>query len=197
MTDKLSATQTREILDYLSVDVTCSSADLAFVFGSRFNEPAFIALSLLRTATVPFVVISGGKNPHNGIMEAATYVDILQQEGIDYECLIVEGGASNTRENVQFALPRIAQRIDLSVIKRVIVVCPWYHCRRTMMTLKAQLPHSVHYCTQAFEPYGVPRTDWPLHEKLRESVLKEWQVIPRFLELGHIQEIYFVGDSWV
>jgi len=183
--------------EFLAAEAAPGQADLAFVFGTRHDEPAYIAADLLRRGVVSYVTLTGGRNRLTGENEALAHLAILVREGVSPERIIVENSSTNTLENVTFALPKIAARLPLDSIQAVVVVTKWYHCRRAIMTLKRHLPPGIRYFTRSYEPRDVTRQDWYLRAEAARRVLKEWQCIPAYLQQGHLAEIRREGGAFV
>jgi uncharacterized SAM-binding protein YcdF (DUF218 family) len=192
----LSDKEADRIARYIAVEALPDSADLAFVFGSHYPDPAYIAADLLRRGLVHYAVLTGGKNRVTGEVEALMHLEILVGESIPPERVIVEQASSNTLENVVFAWPEIAARMAVSDIRSVIAVTKWYHSRRALMTLKRHLFPGVRYYAATYEPDGYARENWHHRPEVARRVLKEWQNIPRYLERGDIAEIYWDGDAF-
>jgi uncharacterized SAM-binding protein YcdF (DUF218 family) len=184
------------IAAFLALDAPPTRADMAFVFGTRHPDPAYIAAGLFRQDVVRYVVLTGGSR-RTGIDEARAHRRILLCEGVPCDRIIVESSSTNTLENVTLALPAIAARIDLPCIEAIVVVAKWYHCRRAAMTLRRHLPPGIRYQTTTYEPEGFARRDWHLDAAIARRVLKETKNIPRYLALGHIAEIRRDGAAFV
>lgn len=193
---ELDAAEAERIARYLCLEMPPVQADLAFVFGTRYPDPAQIAGRLLRQGTVRWVVLTGGKSRY-GIEEAATHRAILMQEGAAEEQIVVEAASTNTLENVVLALPLIAAKIGWEHIRAVVTLAKWYHCRRAVMTLKRHIGAGVRYYAVTYEPAGVPRRGWHLDPEARRRVLKEWDSIPRYLAQGDIAEVHQQGDALI
>ena len=193
----LNCEEAGRIAEFLAVDAAPTQADLAFVFGTRHGEPAYIAVDLFRRGVVNYVTLTGGNNRLTGDNEALAHLAILTREGVPPERIIVEDSSTNTLENVVFARPRIAACLPLASIQAVVVVTKWYHCRRAIMTLKRHLPPGIRYFTRSYEPSDVTRQDWYLHAEAARRVLKEWQCIPAYLQQGHLAEIRREGRAFV
>ena len=181
---------------FLAVDAPPTQADLAFVFGSRHPDPAYISADLVKRDLVRYVVLTGG-NERTGADEALAHQRILLREGVPCDRIIVESSSTNTLENVTLALPAIAAQIDLQCIEAIAVVAKWYHCRRAAMTLRRHLPPGIRYYTITYEPEGFPRRNWRLDAAIARRVLKETSNITSYLALGHIAEIRRDGDAFV
>lgn len=185
----LDRAEAERITAFLSADAEPGRADLAFVFGTRRLEPAYLAAGLFKHGVVENVVLTGGRNRLSGRGEATTHLGVLLREGIPRSKIIVEGESTNTLQNVTFALPKIAVRLDLGVLRSVVVVAKWYHCRRAMMALKRHLPPGVRFFSRTYEPAGFSRSSWYLDQGAAERVLAEYRRISGYLERGHISEI--------
>lgn len=183
---------------FLSIDTAePQQADIAFDFGGRFDDSAHIAAGLFKRGVVRYVLASGGYNKITHVNEAQTHLELLLAEGVPADRIIVENEAANTYENALLSLQRVRERLDPERIERVIVITKWYHCRRAVMTLKKNWPPGIRYYTYSYEPEGVPRLDWHLHQFLTQRVLKELDRIPQYLEKGHIAEIEIEDGAWV
>jgi len=63
--------EAERITDYLDVRTTVPEhADLAFVFGTRHPEPAYLAANLMKHSTADTAVLTGGRNRLTGVGEA-------------------------------------------------------------------------------------------------------------------------------
>jgi len=193
----LKREEAERVAEFLAAEAAPGQADLAFVFGTRHGEPAYIAADLARRGVVSYVTLTGGHNRLTGENEALAHLAILVREGVPPERIIVENSSTNTLENVTFALPKIAARLPLDSIQAVVVVTKWYHCRRAIMTLKRHLPPGIRYFTRSYEPRDVTRQDWYLRAEAARRVLKEWQCIPAYLQQGHLAEIRREGGAFV
>ena len=178
----LNREEAERIAQFLDLGVEPNHADFAFVFGTRFPEPAYIAADLFRHGVVNYVTLTGGNNRATGANEASAHLEVLVREGIPQDRIIIENESTNTLENVVFALPKIAACIHLESVKAVVAVAKWYHCRRAIMTLKRHLPEGIRYFTKSYEPSGIARLDWYFNEESTRRVLKEWQCIPKYLK---------------
>jgi len=92
--------------EFLAAEAAPGQADLAFVFGTRHSEPAYIAADLFRRGVVNYVTLTGGNNRLTGENEALAHLAILIRERVPQERIIVEDSSTNTLENVLFARPR-------------------------------------------------------------------------------------------
>lgn len=173
-------------------------ADLMFVFGTRLLTPAQIAVDLYGQRRAPYIVLTGGQNRYTGENEAEQYYTLLTTAGIPADKIILENQSTNTFENVTFAFSLIAQKLPLSSIASVLVICKWMHSRRALMTLKRHFPPGIRYYAHTYEPAGITRENWHLDPyNVTANVLKNWESIPQYLAWGHLQEIIRDGDSYL
>ncbi len=193
----LNREEAERITQFLDLDAEPNHANLAFVFGARFLEPAYIAADLFGHGVVNYVILTGGNNRATGANEANTHLKVLVREGIPRNQIIIENESTNTLENLIFALPKIAACIHLESVKAVVAVAKWYHCRRAIMTLKRYLPKGIRYFTKSYEPSGIARLDWYFNEESTKRVFKEWKCIPKYLKQGDIAEIRREGGAFV
>ncbi len=185
------------IARYLDLHAPPRRADLAFVFGTRLPEPAYLAADLFRRSLVKYVVLTGGSNRTTGIQEAMAHREILLERGMPEERIILETRSVNTFQNVEFALPEIAATMDLGNITAVTAVAKWYHSRRCLMILKRHLLPSIRYYVQSYEPEAVTRSNWHTDPYARERVLKEWRYVPKYLERGNLAEVWEDDGTYV
>jgi uncharacterized SAM-binding protein YcdF (DUF218 family) len=71
-------------------------ADLAFVFGTRHPEPAYLAANLMKRRIVDTAVLTGGRNRLTGDGEADAHLQILLGLGVPRGQIIVENASTNT-----------------------------------------------------------------------------------------------------
>lgn len=168
------------------------SLDVLFVFGIRLTQPALLAADLVNQGVARYVVLTGGRNPVSGMIEAEAHLAILLSHGVPPERIVLEDQSSNTLQNVTYSVPKLLERVSSHLISSVGVVAKWYHCRRAMMTLKRHLPMKVKLFAVPYEPDDIGRSNWWQTPEGRKRVLAERDRIPRYLakgDIAHIQEI--------
>jgi len=112
-------------------------ADVALVFGTglRWKAQARISMAaqLFHQGVVRSLIVSGGVLiPGTKITEAAWFRDALLRCGVPDECILPEAQATNTAENVIYALPIIrAQHFQ-----RVVLVMSDFEGLRAHLTAK-------------------------------------------------------------
>ena len=194
---QITTEETSRITQYLDLKTSMpQQADLVFVFGSRYPEPAYMAADLVRRGITGRVVVTGGQNQVTGRNEAAAHLEILLANGVPRDDIIVEDQSANTLENVALALPLIARCVARKDVHSIVALTKWYHCCRAMMTLRRYL-RGVRFFPVSYEPADVTRSGWWLTEEGCGPVFKEWRVIPEYLKQGGIAEIQLVGGAYV
>lgn len=172
-------------------------ADIGFVFGTKLIKPAAIAAGLIKSSVVEHVALTGGPNRLTGANEANAHLQFLLANGIPTERIIVENESTNTPENVLFSLPKIAEVMEISSIRDMIVVTKWYHCKRATMTMKRHFPEGIRYYAMSYEPDGISRENWWRTEAGRKRVLKEWRMTPDYLQKGDIAPIQADNGAFI
>ena len=90
----------------------------------------------------------------------------------------------------------MALSLKMERVRSVVAVVKWFHSRRALMTLKHYMPSGIRYFAHCYEPTGVSRGDWYLRDDSVKVVLKEWEVIPQYLQAGAITEIFDVRGAF-
>ena len=168
-------------------------ADVAIVFGTKYQDPAHIVSNEELLKRVEYVALTGGINKQTHVREGLEYLRILTDKGVPQQRILLECQSSNTKENVQFLLPILQSR--LSKIENVIVVSSWFHARRAIMTLKAHLPdakfYSVGYYPEDITPHN-------FHNDATKSsyILHEINAIPEYLQKKDIANISWKGGYY-
>jgi uncharacterized SAM-binding protein YcdF (DUF218 family) len=120
---------------------------------------------------------------------------LLELAGIDASRVVVEEESSTTEENVRFALPLLAERVDIAAVERVLVVAKWYHARRAALLLRRALPPAVRYYVTSYEPKRATRNQWHLGPDGRRLVLREWEAAVTCAAHGDL-ELAADGVAW-
>jgi hypothetical protein len=196
---ELTVEEIAHITSYLDATTPLPErADLIFAFGSRMTTAAEIAAQLYHEKRAPLIVITGGENRYTRQNEADLFLDVLMRAGVPRDSIIVENKSTNTLENVVLALPLIQERLRVSSLQSVLAVCKWMHSRRALMTLKRHFPRGVRYYAYTYVPNGMTRENWPLSPRDESAnVLKNWENIPKYLAMAHLEEIVREGDAYV
>ena len=193
----LDPAKAARITDHLALRTARPAhADLAFIFGTRYPDPAPLAADAYRQGIVPLITLTGGPNRRTNQPEALIHRALLRAAGVPAAALIVETHSTNTLENVTFALPLIAARLAPESVSTMLVIAKWFHARRALMTLKKHWPRPVHYYLLTYSPEGITPENWHTDPVHAAPVLRNWENIPRYLQRGHLAEIASVEGAW-
>jgi uncharacterized SAM-binding protein YcdF (DUF218 family) len=170
-------------------DTPLAPADLLFVFGTREDERlrAEAAGLLWRDGLFRWAIVSGGVTPGSDETECAIIKREMAAAGIPPERILEEHRATNTGENVIFALPIIDAALGLKSVARVICLGNTWTARRYAMTLHRHWPE-VEKMLLTVDSFGVPRKRWHEHPELRRRVLAEWDKIEPYKARGFIAD---------
>lgn len=178
------------IAEYMMPALPPCPSDLGFLFGTRHGVQEFCeaAYSLWQEGMFGRLVVSGGRTGGLARPEAEIIGDQLIQLGMPEYALILETAATNTGENVQFGRARVAEVMDLSEIKNIVVIGKVCSARRYLMTLQRYWP-GLRMSVCSVNYFGVPAERWYEHDEFRSRVLSEFSKIARYLGEGFLDEI--------
>lgn len=164
--------------------------DIAFLFGTRHGVEEFCTetYDLWRRGMFRKVLISGGYTAEARESEAEVLSEKLRQLGIPMSDLMLENAATNTGQNVIFGLAKLAEAMDISSIKSVLVIGKICSMRRYFMTLERHWPGLRLSCC-GVNYFGVPADRWYEHDEFLARVMGEFIKIPRYLRQDFLAEI--------
>lgn len=191
---QLTAQNIPSIRDYLHLKSDLpEQADVAIVFGTKYEDPAHIVANEKLLERVQYVALTGGINKQTHVREGLEYLRILTEKGIPEQRILLECQSSNTKENVQFLLPILQSRI--ANIESVIVISSWFHARRAIMTLKAHMPNAKYYSV-GYYPENICPDNFHEDEQRSSYILHEINVIPEYLQKKDIADISWSGGYY-
>ncbi|WP_431932778.1 YdcF family protein [Nonomuraea jabiensis] len=199
MTDDISPEQIAEITAF--VDIQAPPPDgqptALFLFGTNQAPPTEIAAGRYHAGLAPLIIVTGGVNRHNGIIEGRTFQRLLVERGVPEEVIRCEDQSANTWQNVEFALPFLQEALLAGLT--VTAVSKWYH-RRTIHMLKTLLPDIGAFYTIGWEPVyagkSVTRADWPSILDGKRRVIREWEEVSRRVADGSLASLQRIGEAW-
>jgi uncharacterized SAM-binding protein YcdF (DUF218 family) len=198
MDDPMSADQVAAITSY--VDIHAAPPDIPtalFLFGTNQTAPAAIASARYHQGLAPLIIVTGGINRHNGIVEGREFRRQLVERGVPESVIRVEDTSANTWQNVELSIPYLTEAITAGL--PVTAVSKWYH-RRTIHILRTRFPQIGPFYAIGWEPiYGgtpVTRTTWLDNTDGRRRVIREWQEVSRRLEDGSLVELSLTDGTW-
>jgi uncharacterized SAM-binding protein YcdF (DUF218 family) len=186
---KLSAEFLKKVGDYMLVETSLARADVCIVFGGEQADAlANRAADLYHKGYFPLLVVSGGVATSDGRLEAHRMRDVLLARGVPKDAILVEDKATNTGENVKFAMSMLARHTGLGKIGSVLGIGQIHGSRRFLMTLERQWPAVTKMFT-APNTFPVLRADWHQDSVFRTAVLREYAKIPKYKAHGFIAEV--------
>ena len=107
------------------------------IFGTNQRQPADIAASRYHSGLAPLIIVTGGINRHNGVVEGQMFRQLLHTAGVPDSSIRVEDQSANTWLNVELSLPFLREALSRGL--RLTVASKWYH-RRAVHALRTLLP---------------------------------------------------------
>lgn len=167
------------------------------IFGTNQMTPAEIVRDRYRAGLAPFIVLTGGVNRHNGVIEAQRFREFLLAGGVSEKAIRWEDRSANTWENVENASPHLQEALASGL--SITAVSKWYH-RRAVRFLKTLLPAACPFYAATWEPvYGgepVTRSSWPRIPGGRRRVMREWEETSRRIADGSLADAAIRDGAW-
>jgi uncharacterized SAM-binding protein YcdF (DUF218 family) len=120
------------------------TADLIMVFGAHVQANGQLnrclaarvqrAAQLYHAGYAPYLLMSGGINPEDGLSEADTMQRLAIQAGVPASRILRERASHNTYENLKLSQP-LLQQVHA---KQIIMVSDWFHLPRINQMAQAQ-----------------------------------------------------------
>lgn len=196
----LTVEQTETITNAVDIDAP-PPEDLPtalFVFGTNQARPAEIAAERYQQGQAQLVIVSGGVNRHNGVVEAREFRELLLARGVPASVIRCEDTSANTWQNVELSLPflREAQEAALTIT----AVGKWYH-RRALHCLATLVPDLDRFYAISWEPVyagkPVTRADWVHLPDGKRRVIREWEESGRRVREGSFRDVRRAdGGAW-
>jgi uncharacterized SAM-binding protein YcdF (DUF218 family) len=194
----LSPGQVTEITAYVDIEARPPPAPTALlIFGTNQRLPADIAASRYHSGLAPLIIVTGGINRHNGVVEGQMFRQLLHAAGVPDSSVRVEDQSADTWQNVELSLPFLREALSRGL--PLTVVSKWYH-RRAVHALRTLLPEADVFYAISWEPlYAgalVTRDNWPKSTDGRRRVIREWQEIPRRIAEGSYRDAAKTNRAW-
>lgn len=186
----MSPDRLREIADYIMPSYPACASDLGFLFGTRHGVAEFCdaAYGLWRDGLFGRLLVSGGPTGGDPRPEANIIASRLAALGMPESALILETAATNTGENVRFGRARVAEVMDLSAVRSVVVIGKICATRRYLMTMRKHWP-GLRLSVCPVNYFETPAERWHENPEFRRRVLAEYDKIPRYVAEGFLEEI--------
>ena len=179
----------QKISDYIFIKGSSVRSDGALVFGTRFDQPVYLAADLFHAGLIGFILFSGGINKRTHENEAQRMKKLSLELGVAAADILVEDRASNTLENVLYSRDLLDRKFGLANINSLTAITKQYHMRRALMTLNKHFPAHIKIYPCPYLPYDFDQESWPETELGRTKVLGELERIERYLKKGDIAEL--------
>lgn len=195
--DALTPEQIAEITRYVDIDAPPNGPTALFIFGTNQVIPAEIAAERFHAGLTPVIIVTGGVNRHNGIVEGREFGRLLMAADVPASAIRVEDRSANTWQNVEYSLDYIREVLAAGL--PLTITSKWYH-RRTVHCLRTLVPELAGFSAISWEPVysGVPitRSNWPDHPDGKRRVIREWQEIPRQVGEGSYLDAELTEGVW-
>lgn len=193
-----SSEQIPAITAYVDIEALPPEEPTAHViFGTNQAQPARIVAERHQRGLAPFVIVTGGVNRHNGIIEGREFHALLTRNAVPDDVIRVEDRSANTWQNAEFSLPFLKEALERGLA--LTVVSKWYH-RRAIHVLRTLLPEVEFFYAISWEPVYdgalVTRDSWPKSPDGRRRVIREWQEIPRKVADGSFRDAIKADGVW-
>lgn len=176
------------ITEFLFLEKPASKADLIFVFGNDWLATMDSVAEMYHAGASANVLISGhSANKERAISEAERFAAKGLELGISKSAFILEHRATNTKENLEFSIPLIEEKIGLRTIRSILFVCKTFHTRRVLMTAKKFLPpHIEYFFLPMIDERNIQRDNWWLDHDRFERVVMELRRIADYTLKGDL-----------
>jgi hypothetical protein len=167
------------------------------IFGTNQALPATLVAQRYHQGLAPLVIVTGGVNRHNGIVEGQEFLRLLTADGVPADVIRCEDRSANTWQNVEFALPHLREAIAAGL--SLTAVSKWYHLR-AVHVLRTLLPELDAFHALSWEPVysgtAITRRNWPDTDERRKKVIRERDDVARKISDGTFLPARVVGGAW-
>ncbi|MEU4364110.1 YdcF family protein [Promicromonospora sp. NPDC023987] len=193
----ISPVRVPQITAFVDIEAPSTGPAAYFVFGTNQTLPADLVADRYGQGLAPLIIVTGGINRHNGIVEGHVLRDLLIERGVPEDVIRVEAESVDTWQNVQSSAAFLHEAVRLGL--PVTAVTKWYH-RRAIQVLATVHPEAAPLHGLSYEPVysGVPvtRDNWPEHPDGRRRVIREWQETRRRITDGSFVSLQRVNDAF-
>lgn len=197
--DDLSPEQVKDLTERADIDAPPPDGEptALVVFGTNQAMPAVIAAARYHRGLAPLIIVTGGVNRHDGVVEGREFARLLTAADVPASAIRVEDQSADTWQNVELSLPYLREALAMGL--PLTAVSKWYHLR-TVYCLRTLLPGAVPFYAIGWEPLyaGVPvtRETWPHIPDGRRRVIRETREVPRRVTDGTYQPVTKSGGAW-
>jgi hypothetical protein len=167
------------------------------IFGTNQALPATIVAQRYHQGLAPLVIVTGGVNRHNGIVEGQEFLRLLTAGGVPASAIRCEDRSADTWQNIEFALPHLREAIAAGL--SLTAVSKWYHLR-AVHVLRTLLPELDCFHALSWEPVysgaAITRQNWPDTDERRKKVIRERDDVARKVGDGTYLPATIVDGAW-
>ncbi|MFE6777249.1 YdcF family protein [Streptomyces sp. NPDC057702] len=196
--EELGDARIREVTGFVDIAAPPAAGEAValLVFGTHLSRPAELAAEWYHRGTAPLVIVTGGVNRHNGVVEGREFRRLLRERDVPESAIRCEDASANTWQNVEFARPYLREALGSGL--RIAVVGKWYH-RRTLHCLTTLVPDIGPFHALTWDPVydGQPltRDTWARVPGGRRRVVREWEESVRRVADGTFRDARRGGDG--
>lgn len=195
--DVFTPEQVAEITSFVDIEAMPHEPSAHLVFGTNQAIPANIVAERYHQGSAPLIIVTGGVNRYNGIVEGREFHRLLVANDVPEQAIRVEDQSVNTWQNVEFALPFLREALESGL--PITAVGKWYH-RRSIQAVRKYLPDVEGFYGISWEPIyaGSPitRTNWPTHPEGKRKVVREWREASELIADGSLADVRVVEELW-
>lgn len=167
------------------------------VFGTNQAMPAVIAAARYHQGLAPLIIVSGGVNRHDGVVEGRELARLLHSADVPEHALRVEDQSASTPQNVQLSLPFLREAIATGI--PLTAISKWYHLR-AVYCLRTMLPEADPLYAIGYEPLyaanPITRDNWPDIPDGRRRVIREAEEASRRIADGTYRPAHKTNGTW-
>lgn len=183
---------------HLSLNSELKPASCIIVMGSIDVRTAQRSAQLMLGGLAPWIVFSGncGRNTQ-GVFErteAETFADVARLAGVPDEQILLEPRATNTGENVRFAMALLAER-NINV-ESVILVHKDFATQRAYATFKQHFPDIEVMVTGPQLSYATYPNDIVDKKQFIHTLVGDMQRMKLYPELGFQVAMPISAQAW-
>ncbi|UFT98405.1 YdcF family protein [Radiobacillus kanasensis] len=167
------------ITEFIFVEHEPVFSDVILIPGSDHQEMMIKAADLFHKGFAPYMLPSGGTNPHMNTTEWDFLRKIAVERGVPEACILKEDKAQHTIENAHFSLD-VLRKKEIRPSK-AIIVCKAGHARRALLSYQAEFPRETEFVVcPVVDKFGITKENWFLSDIGISRVMSEVEKIGQY-----------------